>query len=510
MCGFLFIKQTNQMTVSHSDVRDALKLISWRGPDASGLLVLDDGKVILGHNRLAIVDLSVDANQPMYSKCGRYLIVFNGEIYNHLDIRKDLKLICSGTSDTETIIEGFSKIGINIIQKLDGMFALVVYDVKEKIWYSARDRFGIKPLFIYENNGLEILASEPNPIATLISAKLDNDSKLEWELLRRPIPGRSYYQDIAEHLPATWRDSSGRQNVYWILSRKTDIFDQSEFEELLIDSIYRHKLSDVDVVSLLSGGLDSSIITVMGNIDVSYTVGLTDNNEVLAAEETALLHKIHLVAKTIDIDELVNVWVSLTKLRGEPLSVPNEALIYLICKEMAVNEKVVLTGEGADELLFGYDSIFRWAIMSKEDDILSFINRYGYCPNGVLTDRMRNYLESEKHNKTAIEFTEDFFYKFHLPGLLRRMDFASMAASKEARVPFVDLKLVEYCYRVQSAVKISDRDSKIPLRNLAGRLNLDSVLKRKKIGFSASTSKDLDRYSEYTYFRNIVSGAMAW
>ena len=123
MCGFIFVRQSNNISINKNKFHDALNSFNWRGPDAQKVLVLDDGKTMLGHNRLAILDLSSRANQPIYSSCGSYVLLFNGEIYNHQEIRTKLGIKCNGNSDTETIIEAFSKIGEEIIKMLDGMYA---------------------------------------------------------------------------------------------------------------------------------------------------------------------------------------------------------------------------------------------------------------------------------------------------------------------------------------------------------------------------------------------------
>ena len=132
---------------------------------------------------------------------------------------------------------------------------------------------------------------------------------------------------------------------------------------------------------------------------------------------------------------------------------------------MKSEEKVILTGEGADELLFGYDNIFWWAITNKNFDWQNFINRYGYSKTIKPTKRFVDYVDMEREGKSLIDFLEDFFYKFHLPGLLRRMDFASMAASKEARVPFVDTKLLEYCYRLPANLRLTKVCQKFQLES---------------------------------------------
>jgi asparagine synthase (glutamine-hydrolysing) len=208
-------------------------------------------------------------------------------------------------------------------------------------------------------------------------------------------------------------------------------------------------------------------------------------------------------------NELEKEWIKLTRIRGEPISLPNEGLIHRVCTQMDADEKVVLTGEGADELLFGYDNIFRWAVSSRDINYESFMSRYGYSTS-VYAPRLEQYFYDELKGKRPIDFLEDFFYRVHLPGLLRRMDFASMAASKEARVPFVSKKLISYIYRQPSSVKISNSESKIPIRKYAESLGLNSALRRKKIGFSAKLNSKTSREQDYRNFQDIVMGALEW
>ena len=293
------------------------------------------------------------------------------------------------------------------------------------------------------------------------------------------------------------------------LAKQNDSFSQSYFEEKLIDSVKRHELSEVPIVSLLSGGLDSGIIVSNSNTKKTYTVGLPTNNEFQGAANTAKTISVELESLEVSADEMELSWRNLTKMKGEPLSVPNEALIYLICKRMKPEEKVVLTGEGADELLFGYDKIFWWAVTNENFDWENFISRYGYSDTIKPTKRFIDFVDREREGKLLIEFLEDFFHKFHLPGLLRRMDFASMAASKEARVPFVDTKLIEYCYRLPSEYKINKRMSKIPIRNFAEK-GLYHALNAKKVGFSASRNSVSNKMSEYKFFQKIVMEELSW
>ncbi len=508
MCGFIFSVYSDRS--QKENLVSGLRRMSWRGPDAESHYELNEGSVFLGHRRLAVIDPQHRSDQPMRSRCGRYHIVFNGEIYNHLEIRRDLGLSCETLSDTETILEGYALLGEQIIPKLDGMFAFVIYDRQQNRWICARDGFGIKPLYIYRFNDAAILCSEAAVIAEIVGARPDADSVEEWKIVRRPVPGFSFFKNIREVLPGTIERSDGSSSRFYSLKPSVEVFSQEKFEQLLRESVVAHELSDVSNVGLLSGGLDSGVITALSKVDKCYTVGLDENNEFLGAEETATVVSKNLVKVVITENQLLENWRYLTRLRGEPLSVPNEGLIFQVCKAMQDNEKVMLTGEGADELLFGYDGIFRWAVSSEWCGVDDFLARYGYSLTPRPTQRLLDYIENLREGKSLIEFTEDFFYDFHLPGLLRRMDFASMAASKEARVPFVSKALVEYMYRRPHQIKIDGVESKIPLRRFAKQLGLQEALDRKKIGFSAQMDSSKSRQDDYLYFQEVIMEALEW
>jgi len=262
--------------------------------------------------------------------------------------------------------------------------------------------------------------------------------------------------------------------------------------------------------ALLSGGIDSALILALSGVSRAYSVGLPDANEFIGARETARQLQRALVEVPLNGDELVARWQQLTRLRGEPLSLPNEALIHAACSAMASDEKVVLTGEGADELMFGYDGIYRWALANPRFELQAFLRRYGYANDIAPTARFMDWLHTLAADKVAIDATEDFFFAFHLPGLLRRMDFASMAASKEARVPFADRRLVDYCYRSAAHHKLDDTDSKLPLRHALRRRGLLGPLQRPKIGFSTLTDPTVSRHQEYHRFQTYVLEALAW
>jgi asparagine synthase (glutamine-hydrolysing) len=506
MCGLLF-QIDNKQSISDDIFLTNLNKMEWRGPDAQKIHSERDGSVKLGHCRLSVLDPVPRSDQPMVSSDNRFVILFNGEIYNHLTIRERLNLVCRTNSDTETIVEAFSIIGERIFTMLDGMFALVIYDRLAHKWVACRDSFGIKPLYISQSSTSTIIASEPSVIAGILGAELCETSLTEWQLARRPVPGYSFFKGVDEILPGSLVCSDGRVETHWQWRASDEVFCQERFEELLRLSVKSHELSDVSNVSLISGGLDSAVILALSQVKKAYTVGLTHNNEFDGATETSGLLGRDITKIQIDAEELKSLWRLLTKLRGEPLGLPNEALIYSVCKSMLPSEKVVLTGEGADEILFGYDNIFRWACNRDCIKTSDFLERYGYS-SIVPTIRLVEYIETLMAGKKPIDFIEDFFYQFHLPGLLRRMDFSSMAASKESRVPFVTKSLIGYCYRQHASIKINDKDSKLPLRAYASKLGLQGALQRKKIGFSAQINANSSRRDEYDEFQSVVMEAL--
>ncbi len=511
MCGILFIAQDEATRIDALAAERALDRQRWRGPDAQRLLTLDQGRVHLGHNRLAVIDPTPRAHQPMASVDGRYTIVFNGEIYNHRALQRRHRLALHTTSDTEVIVEGFALLGEAFIEELEGMFAFVIHDRATGRWVAARDAMGIKPLSLHRSAGLAVLASEPATVAQLVGDEVDADSVREWQLLRRPVPGRSFFRAVQEVLPGQIVRSDGSTRLFWPLQQRNDRFESEAFEELLGSIVREHEMSDVRNTALLSGGIDSALILALSQVPRTYSVGLAEANEFAAAADTAQALQRDMVEVTLGADELVQRWQQLTRLRGEPLALPNEALIHAACSAMEPDEKVVLTGEGADELMFGYDGLYRWALQARHFDAQEFLHRYGYANDVAPTARFADWLGALAEGKPRpIDVVEDFFFAFHLPGLLRRMDFASMAASKEARVPFADRRLVAYCYRAPAAQKIDAHESKIPLRRALARRQLTGPLNRRKIGFTTLAHPAVSRHDEYRRFQTHVLKELAW
>ena len=258
MCGILFIAQRDAARIPPAAAATALARQRWRGPDAEHLLTLDDGRVHLGHNRLAIIDPS-RADQPMSSRDGRYSIVFNGEIYNYRELRRDLDAApahrlrhrgAAGRLTRATARRFWS--GSRACSPSSS------YDALARRWVAARDPLGIKPLYLHEGREAVVIASEPAVVASLCDAGVDAQSIAEWRLVRRPVPGASFFVGVQELPPGSLRRSDGSTRTIWHLARRNDRFDAPRFEGLLRQVVQEHELSDVDNVALLSGGIDSA------------------------------------------------------------------------------------------------------------------------------------------------------------------------------------------------------------------------------------------------------------
>ena len=478
MCGILF---TNDASTSKEGFLKALDLMSHRGPDAK-LCYKSIDTVKLGHNRLKILDLDNRSNQPFFSGDGRYIIVYNGEIYNCRELAKEHDITQRTTSDTEVLIELYARKGPDMLNLLNGMFAFVILDTETGDFFVARDRLGIKPLYICQTGEKVIIASEVAPILELTgTTKFDDIGLRQYLKLRAFFNGRTAYADI-KMFPAGHYMLSGKVRRYWQLPEGNQAPPgDDELRELIESAVDYRCLSDVPVGSYLSGGLDSTIVAALSTKPHTWAVGFDDNNEFewarMASKHIGSLHS----EVTIDRDEYVALARSMIKKRREPLSVPNEVLLYKMTLEVKNKNTVILSGEGADEVFFGYDRIFRWANENRWS-IEEFSKLYSYGSNEdleIVGDALSPFLH---HGKT-IDIVAAFFQTAHLHGLLRRLDNATMLCAVEARVPFVDHRLIERMAGVEFDHRIQNGIVKAPLKRIFKELVPQEIIERPKVGF---------------------------
>jgi len=387
MCGISGILYSH----SHEEISSISKLmnqeLAHRGPDASGQWIESNNTVALAHRRLSILGLGVDGNQPMSSRCGRFMIVFNGEIYNFQQIKKKLQLpdLKSG-SDTEVLIEAISKIGIaQTLDIVNGMFAFAVWDKKNLCMTLARDRMGEKPMYYSIQNNALIFASELKALtkASGFEFKICANA-LNLYFQHGYVPGpHSIYKKVNKLLPGhlikfsqenlTNSDSHVQSKPFWELRHSIDfkkkVFYKKNPQEaindlttLLEESTKNQMVSDVPIGSFLSGGIDSSIITALMqknsiNPINTFSIGFDDKrfNEAHHAKEVANFLGTNHVEHYVPPDEAFKVIPDLGRIYDEPFADPSQIPTYLVSKIARQKVTVALTGDGGDELFGGYN-----------------------------------------------------------------------------------------------------------------------------------------------------------
>lgn len=375
MCGIFGINTR----VDEGNMSSILDLMEHRGPDNKGWYIRDHFS--LGHTRLRIIDLNT-GDQPMFNEDKQLAVIFNGEIYNYKEIKKNLigrGHIFSSNSDTEVILHAYEEYGVDCVNRFNGEFAFCLWDNKKKMAFLARDRLGIKPLYYYYKNDQFVFASEIGPmLATgLINNQLNIDSVFKYFTLRYVPGNESMYSDIYRLPPGTYMifDSNGLKiQRYWSCDLHVDISlshdeYESKFLELLKDSVRKRLISDVPLGAYLSGGIDSSSIVAFmsqmsGRPVKTFTVGfntdIDENEDAKAiARHYGTDHQEIYIRKN-DYELLPEVLRYFDEPIGDAIIIPT----YLLSKMTSQSIKVVLTGEGADEILGGY--VHHLAIHYKE------------------------------------------------------------------------------------------------------------------------------------------------
>lgn len=480
MCGISGIFSSNPVINLEKRIHKMNSSIIHRGPDSGGTILLSKSKA-MGHRRLSIIDLNSKANQPMQSQSKRWSIVFNGEIYNFKEIAKQLNYKFRTKSDTEVILAAVELKGVKwFLKKANGMFAIALFDNKLKDVFLIRDRLGIKPIYYYQKNGVLVFSSEIKALLAsgLVRAEF-NDSAIDEYLGNRYVrPPYTFFKNIYQLSSGTFmkfNDSLDKEYYnYWSLPKKFNMSSQYNedqitklFENKLIKSIKCRLFSDVPLGTYLSGGIDSSFITAIASLNTNeklntYTIGFPELNEFSYASIMARKYKTTHHEILMTKNQYLNQWKNLIFYKDSPLGVPNEIPLAVMSSQLKENISVVLSGEGADELMGGYGRIFRLPFdfdnQEKYNSFYDFlIDEYEYVPRSlrdqVLTTSI-NYrkefddsIKIEFEGKSNEENMFNFFHNYHIKGLLQRVDMTTMQASVEARVPFLDHNLIEFTYK---------------------------------------------------------------
>jgi asparagine synthase (glutamine-hydrolysing) len=556
MCGLAgFYSNNNIFQQSH--LCSMANAISHRGPDAEGYYFKN--QVGLAHKRLSIIDLSEAANQPMHSRCNNYVIVFNGEIYNYKEIAKEIErssgLTLKTTSDTEVVLEGFALWGPAVVCKLRGMFAFAVCDKQEEKLFLFRDRLGIKPLFLFQADGNIAFASELKSfLATdIIRKKLSINYKafnLFIHLGYIPHPHTIYKEIIkfpSGHY-ATISNAGVEYKEYWNLSSKISkevITDEHEAiertRELLISSVKGQMMSDVPFGTFLSGGVDSSLVTAIAQANSStpintFTIGFKEaafNESEYARKVSAYLGTNH-HEYMVGPDDIVSMLDDMNHIYDEPFADTSAIPTLIVSKLAAEHVKMVMAGDGGDELFLGYGS-YKWAEKLNKNHIRFFRplikallsagnNRHKRASllfEKVKADQLyahifsqENYFFSKREIAALVQdqfseaaslpvYTEfnrklspaevqafnDICY-YLCDDLLVKVDRASMQHSLEVRPPLLDHSLVELLLNISPELK-NKGTSKYLLKKILFEYIPESYFQHKKWGFSIPLNKIL-------------------
>ena len=500
MCGVLF---TNCKEISTRQFEKSLKLLSNRGPDHIKYVKIDNK--LIGHTRLSIQDLNPRSNQPFYNKKGNLILTYNGEIYNSASLAKKFNLELQTTSDTEVIIELYEKLGPDFVRELEGMFAIIIYNTEtQKVFYS-RDRLGIKPLYISKKKSGIILSSEISPILDLTNDReIDQIGLRQYKFLRTYFRNHTLYRNVQSVEPGTYT-IDGNTVKYWELNLENNhVFSQEELHLLLQETIQKHLISDVPIGALLSGGIDSAVILAISRAKNSWCIGSKYDNEFKEAQDIADLVKSNHTNIEVSSDEFIEVSRELIQKRQEPITVPNEVYVSFACRQISQVNKVILSGEGADELFAGYSRLYDWGSSSKEFNILEFSKLYSYGINEDL-EILEYVLEPHMKWGNPYVIVSSFMQIAHLHGLLKRLDSATMMRGVEARVPYVDHILVEKLFGVDYHFKKMSGRSKGLLRSIASKMVSEEIANREKVGFPVNVNKIFGELGLPTFESNYES-----
>lgn len=536
MCGITgFI---NNKSDKENIIKRMSERIKHRGPDGEGIYT--DDNVALAHRRLSIIDINA-GKQPMYNEDNSLVVIFNGEIYNYLELRDELKKKkhkFKTHSDTEVLLHGYEEYGKNLPKHLRGMFAFAIYDIKKKTMFLARDNFGIKPLYYAMFNDTFMFASE-------IKCFLEHpDFKKELnEELIGPYLSFSFTPTEETFFKGVYRLEPGCSLFYKNGKFKIERYYKLEFKEKEIsyndavkkisetmkDSVSHHLLADVEVGSFLSSGIDSSYIVSLAHPSKTYTVGYNKErySEIDLAKDLALKLNIDNKSKIITKDEYMKIIPDVMYYMDEPTSDPASVALYFVASLASKDLKVVLSGEGADEFFGGYNTyreevdyqfynkipFFIRRAISKVCSLLpevrgiNFLVRRGKTleedyigVNKVFSEKESNKVLKKKRTIKNSDITKKVFDEFKdesnivkmqaidinfwlIKDILQKADRMTMANSLEGRVPFVDKEVFKVASSLPIDYKVSKINTKLALRDAAKEVIPNESYKKKKLGF---------------------------
>jgi len=556
--GFV-VKAPVTVDMATRALRDGMDRIRHRGPDGDGVWISADSLAGLGHVRLAIIDVESGA-QPMVSEDGRYTIVFNGEVYNYIELRAELGGEFRTSSDTEVLLRAYQRWGSGCLNRLRGMFAIAIWDSLEKKLFLARDRFGIKPLYFANTKRGLYFASEMKALIPFLDERSVNSAALSDYFTFQFCLGEKtlvngVWQLPAAHYSITCPGESPNPRRYWDVQYNID-YEHTEqwfterLRELLDDSVRMHLRADVEVGSYVSGGVDSSLLASLARdarpdagfqaFNGRFTEG-DDFDESRYAAALADEHNMQLHVAEIGEEDFVENIAKVIWHLDQPTAGPGSFPQYMVSKLVGQNVKVVIGGQGGDEIFGGYarylvayfEQCIKGAIEGTLHDGNYLVTYESIIPNletlrqykpmlrefwghdvfgerddrywrlvnrantfgGILNPEAINQRETKAEFKSIFwgenvgkesyfDSMTHFDFKTLLPALLQVEDRMSMAHGIEARVPFLDHPLVEFAATIPADIKFKNGELKRLLKTVfSDRLPMAITNRKDKMGF---------------------------
>jgi len=549
MCGISGIVTSNGNEPKNSELKKMSDIQTHRGPDGEG--IWREGSAGFSHRRLSVIDIE-GGSQPMLSEDGRYLLVYNGELYNYRELKKNelSNYSYKTSSDTEVILAAWCKWGEDSLEKLNGIFSFAIWDREQKVLALVRDRYGVKPLYYAVSGRRIIFSSELKAILEVAPELRKVDLKNLNELLTyrySPSPS-TLFRGIKKVRPGhliCFADGDCHERRYFGVGKVDGNFTHDELlkkgEELLHSSIKRQLVSDVPIGVLLSGGVDSSLLATIatkeyGSSLTAFTAGFKDGgrvDETDFAKKTAKRLGIKHEVVRLDPKDFMKTLESAVWHTEEPIATTSLLPLFLLCKKIGESHKVVLSGQGVDELFGGYRRhlaeqisqkirpLFSFAplktvasmfigkskaerafySLGEKNETLRFLKIFSLFnddmrreilkspPNNSLTKSI-DYYKNDLHGLDNLNRLLHIEMRTSLPDdLLLYTDKVSMASSVEVRLPFLDREFVSFAESLPSKMKINCFKQKVLFKKLAEKELPKEVIQRAKLGFETPTDE---------------------
>lgn len=548
MCGIAGFVDNKTKTKKEKIIKAMTDKIAHRGPDAEGFY--NDSVVSLGHRRLSIIDLSEKGTQPIFNEDKSMVIVFNGEIYNYLEIKEDL--LKKGhkfktETDTEVIIHGYEEYGVNLFSKLRGMFAFVIYDKDKNELIGARDHFGIKPLYYYKTKEEFMFSSEIKAFLGHPDFKKEVNTKAlkMYLIFQYSVFEETFFKNVFKLNPGSYfifKDGKMKIDKYFDIdfSKENKPFEtlKKELNEVLEESIKYHQItSDVEVGSYLSGGVDSSYVVSVAKPDKTFSVGFKENgfDETTYAKDLSDLLGVKNYQNHISKEDFFKVLPTVQYHTDEPHANLSTVPLFFLSKLARKQVKVVLSGEGSDEMFAGYNEYYEPLLLRIYKVIPLTLRKFNafvakqfphfpgqntiimygkpieerYIGHGsifdekqinkVLTDELRDNMKISdvlmpyyekvkgKNDITKKMYIDMFFW---LPqDILLKADKMTMANSIELRVPLLDKEVFQVAKKIPTKYQVKNKQTKYMFRKIANKKIPEEWAKRRKLGFPVPFSK---------------------